>query len=306
MCGQNGVILVDKPAGITSFQTIGKIKKISSTKKVGHTGTLDKFATGLLVVVSGWCTRLVPWFTELDKRYTASIRFGEETDTLDPEGEVIGTAALPPQGEVARVLKDFLGPIEQIPPIYSAVHISGERAYKLARSGKSVDLPPRKVEVHAIEIQAFEPPDMVISVHCSKGTYIRSLARDIGKAAGSRAYVTRLRRTQVGPFLVNDANAPDVIRLDRDLLSPGSVLEQIHGMQKSAASPEIVESIRNGQLIILANLDEPPNADGEVVITDRTGRMVAIIEKKESAFRYKLVVPDLQEPRLGQLTFLSE
>ncbi len=291
MSAQNGIILVDKPAGITSFQTIGKIRKIVCTQKVGHSGTLDKFATGLLVVTTGWCTRLVPWFTGLDKRYIATVRFGEETDTLDPEGEVIGTAGIPREEEVVRVLNDFRGQIEQVPPAYSAVHISGERAHRLARAGRSVYLHQRKVEVYTIDIHSYLPPEMVIEVHCSKGTYIRSLARDIGKAAGSRAYVTRLRRTQVGPFLVDNAGTPDTIRSEKDLISAASALDLINGMQITAVSPDIVESARNGRLINPANFDKPPVTDGEVVITDRTGEMIAIIEKKGSACSYKLVVP---------------
>jgi tRNA pseudouridine55 synthase len=288
---QNGVILVDKPAGITSFQTLGAIKKIACTGKVGHAGTLDKFATGLLVVATGWCTRLAPWFTGLDKQYRATIRFGEETDTLDPEGEVIGTAGIPKNAEVARVIKDFLGPIEQVPPVYSAVHISGERAHRLARAGKPVELQPRRVEISAIEIQSFEPPDMVICVHCSKGTYIRSLARDIGKAAGSRAHVIALRRTHVGPFLVENAVAPDEIQLDKDVIGAASALEHFRDMQKTAVSPEIVKSVRNGQTIDMESLDTPPKADGEIVITDRTGEMIAILDKKGTTCRYRLVVP---------------
>lgn len=291
MSHRYGVILVDKPAGATSFQTLGEIKKISCTRKVGHAGTLDKFATGLLVVVTGWCTRLVPWFTGLDKRYMATLKFGEETDTLDPEGEVISTAGIPQKAEVARVIKDFLGPIEQVPPVYSAVHSSGERAHKLARAGIPVELKPRKVELFAIEIHSFEPPDMVICVHCSKGTYIRSLARDIARAAGSRAHVIGLRRTHVGPFSVDDAINPEAIRLDRDVIGAASALDRICGLQKTAASPEIVESVRNGRKIDPKNLDNPPDADGEVVITDRTGEMIAIIEKTGSACRYRLVVP---------------
>ena len=282
---------MDKPAGITSFQALATVKKVCCTKKVGHTGTLDKFATGLLVVVSGWCTRLVPWFTGLDKRYNATIRFGEETDTLDPEGEVIATAAVPCEAEAARAVKSFLGPIEQVPPHYSAVHTSGERAYRLARAGIEVDLKPRGVKIHSIEVLAFKAPEMEIDVRCSKGTYIRSLARDIGKAAGSRAYITELRRTQVGPFFVDGAAAPAAIELDRDLLDPVIALGRIDGTRISTVSPDIVESVLNGRSLNPANLDTPPTTDGEIVITDRTGEMIAIIDKRGSGCGYKLVVP---------------
>ncbi len=295
MSVRHGIILVDKPAGITSFQTIGAIKKICNTGKVGHTGTLDKFATGLLVVATGWCTRLVPWFTGMDKRYMATIKFGEETDTLDPEGDVIATAGAPAENEVALVLGDFKGRIKQAPPVYSAIHTSGERAHRLARAGKPVGLKEREVEVHEIKMRSFDAPEMVLCVHCSKGTYIRSLARDIGIAAGSRAHVIQLRRTQVGAFSVDDACAPDAITLDKNLIDAASALGRICGLQKTTASPDIVGRLRNGRPIDPANFDNPPIVDGEVMITERSGEMAAIIEKNGPSCSYRLVVPALPE-----------
>ena len=267
------------------------IKKQGYSGKVGHTGTLDKFATGLLVVVTGWCTRLVPWLNDLDKRYIAEVRFGEETETLDPEGEIIATAAVPARSVVERVVSSFLGPIEQVPPVYSAVHTSGERAYKLARSGKDVDLPARRVTIHELKVVSFAPPAMEMSIHCSKGTYVRSLARDIGIASGSRAYLTALRRTDVGPFQVSEAHVPETISLAGDIISPVDALKLIGSMSIASAPDGVVSSLRNGQAVTPADLDKPPDCDGEIVVTDRKGAMVAIVEKLGNSCRYKLVVP---------------
>ena len=286
-----GVLFVDKPSGLTSFQTLNRIKKIADTPKVGHAGTLDKFATGLLVVATGWCTRLMPWFTGLDKRYSATVRFGEETETLDPEGDVIATADLPNKAQVSKAIERFLGPISQVPPIYSAVHASGERAYKLARAGKEVDLKARDVEIYRIEMHSFDAPEMVIGVHCSKGTYIRSLARDIGIEADSRAHLAELRRTQIGPFLIDEAKTPDQIDLKTDLIDPAGALSRIGGLQQSSVSPEILRSIRNGQVISSKSLDEMQLSDGEIMITERSGKLAAIMEKKGDVCRYLLVVP---------------
>ncbi len=258
---------------------------------MGHAGTLDKFATGLLIVVTGWCTRLVPWFTGLDKRYLAEIRFGEETATLDPEGEVIATAGIPERSGVEAALEKFVGPLEQVPPAYSAVHASGTRAHKLARAGKEVDLPARKIEVYGLEIVSYSPPDLTVAVHCSKGTYVRSLARDIGTTAGSRAYVRSLRRTHVGPFVVSAALAPEAISYPADMLDPAEALSMSQVMHKTSASSEIVGKMRNGGGIEPSRLDNPPEADGEIIITDRSGELVSIVEKRGDSCRYRLVVP---------------
>ena len=233
----------------------------------------------------------MPWLNDLDKRYIAEVRFGEETETLDPEGEIIATAAVPARSVVEKAVAGFLGPIEQVPPAYSAVHTSGERAYKLARSGKDVDLPARTVTIHELKVVSFVPPAMEMSVHCSKGTYVRSLARDIGIASGSRAYLTALRRTHVGPFPVSEAHLPETISLAGDIINPADALKLIGSMSITAAPDGVVSSLRNGQGVAPADLDNAPDYDGEIVVTDREGAMVAIVEKRGNSCMYKLVVP---------------
>jgi len=195
-----GYLLLHKNRGITSFDSLHQVKRALKTGKVGHTGTLDKFAEGLLVLLTGKYTSLVPIFNDLDKVYIGRVRFGIETDTLDPEGTVVFTAPVPPKERVLQILPHFIGPQHQIPPAYSAIHVHGQRASERIRSGQTVEMPAREVTIHSIEVLHFEEPIMTIRIHCSKGTYIRALARDIGRATGSCAYLEALHRTAVGPF----------------------------------------------------------------------------------------------------------
>jgi len=201
---RHGLLLLNKKSGLTSFDSLKVIKKAFATGKAGHTGTLDKFATGLLLVLVGRGVKLAPLFSGCDKEYTATVKFGEETDTLDPEGEVIAQAPLPSRRDVEAVLDSFRGAIVQAPPAYSALHINGRRAHELVREGKEPEMKKRPVTVHSLEISSWTPPEMVIQVRCSAGTYIRSLARDIALAAGSRARLSALNRTSVGAFLLAD------------------------------------------------------------------------------------------------------
>ena len=201
----SGLILLHKQPGITSFDSLRDIKRALGTGKAGHTGTLDKFAEGLLLVLTGRALKLSQWFTHCDKQYEGTICFGTETDTLDPEGAVIANAPLPSRETVEQALSQFRGKIEQAPPAYSAIHIDGERASALARRGDAPEMRKRPVEIYRLELLSWEPPHAKIFVHCSGGTYIRSLARDIAFAAGSCAHLTALLRTQVAGFRLEDA-----------------------------------------------------------------------------------------------------
>jgi tRNA pseudouridine55 synthase len=196
----DGLILLHKPPGLTSFDALRDVKRILGTGKVGHTGTLDKFAEGLLLALTGRALKLSPWFTHCDKQYEGTVCFGAETDTLDPEGAVVANAPLPSRENVEQAIPQFLGKIEQAPPVYSAIHIDGQRASALARRGEAPEMRKRPVTIYRLELLSWEPPYAKIFVHCSSGTYIRSLARDIALAAGSRAHLTALVRTQIGGF----------------------------------------------------------------------------------------------------------
>ncbi|AEJ19502.1 tRNA pseudouridine(55) synthase TruB [Gracilinema caldarium] len=205
----DGYLLLHKNSGLTSFDALYQVKRALKTGKVGHTGTLDKFAEGLLVLVIGKYTSLVPIFNELDKVYIGTIHFGKETDTLDPEGTVVCTAPVPLRDRIFAVLPSFLGTQIQIPPAYSAIHINGQRASERMRAGQAVEMQGREIRIHELEVLHYEEPRLTLRVHCSKGTYIRALARDIGRAAESCAYLETLHRVAVGPFTDTDAVDPE-------------------------------------------------------------------------------------------------
>ncbi len=205
-----GFHLIDKPSGITSHRLLSSIKKtVASRGKIGHAGTLDSFASGMLIVLLGRYTRLSDYFMSAGKGYDALLRFGEETDTLDPEGTVVATAPLPRLEDLEAVLPSFTGEILQAPPAYSAVHINGQRAYELALRGEAVEPEARPVSIQRLDLLSYGNGEARLRIACSKGTYIRSLARDIALACGSRAHLRELRRTFSGPFTLEDAMAPE-------------------------------------------------------------------------------------------------
>ena len=216
---EDGVVLIDKPAGWTSFDVVAKIRGhirrgytkqgIKPTKrqlKVGHAGTLDPFATGLLVILLGDATKKATEFLKLDKVYEAEIILGKESTTGDPEGELTAVSdTKPTTEEVQAVLAAFTGEIRQRPPIFSAIKINGRRAYKLARDGKEVEIPERTVTIHSLELLDYTYPSLKIRTHVGSGTYIRSLAVDIGRALGTGAYCKTLRRTRIADWSIDDA-----------------------------------------------------------------------------------------------------
>lgn len=198
------ILLVAKESGMTSFRALSAVKRTLG-KKVGHAGTLDKFAQGLLVVLTGSMTRLNPLFMNLDKRYRAQIRFGFETDTLDPDGAVIARGPIPTFEQIAGAVGQFVGVIDQVPPAYSALHVDGRRASDRVRSGEKVVMEQRRICVHRFDLLGYGQGLLEADITVSKGTYIRSLARDLGRAAGSVAHLEGLTRTEIGPFLLQEA-----------------------------------------------------------------------------------------------------
>ena len=215
----DGILLIDKPAGWTSFDVVAKLRGvrraafkaggITPTKRqlrVGHAGTLDPFATGLLVILLGDATKRSDEFLKQDKTYEATITMGATSSTGDPEGELTKVSdVVPSEVEVLAALARFTGQISQIPPIYSAIKINGQRAYKLARKGQEVEIPTRQVTIHSLELVSYEYPELKIRTHVSSGTYIRSLAQDIGSELGVGAYCSQLRRTVIGEQRIEDA-----------------------------------------------------------------------------------------------------
>ncbi len=210
--GVSGLLLVDKPAGITSHDVVDVTRRAYSERSIGHLGTLDPFATGLLVLLLGRATRLASFIENEPKVYDATIRFGEETDTGDPTGDVIRTAALPSRQAVLDAIPSLTGDIQQVPPEFSAKKVLGAPAYRAARAGETVVLAAAPVTVHEWRIASVSDDELNVSITCGGGTYIRALARDLGRACGSAAHLTSLRRTRSGEFDVLDAATIDDLR----------------------------------------------------------------------------------------------
>lgn len=254
-CNENkqdyfGFLNIYKPAGMTSHDVVYKIRKISGIKQVGHTGTLDPFAEGVLPVCLGKATRLIEYLTD-DKEYLATVQFGKSTATYDLEGEVTNISAFKVnENDILTALKNFEGEIEQLPPIYSAIKVNGKKLYDYARKGQDVEIKPRKVFIEKIELKSFdyENQSAEILIKCSKGTYIRSIAHDLGKITGAYAYLTKLTRTQAGKFIINDAIKLDEIENNFStgmLINPLDVIE----LPQINVKEEELEKIHNGQFL---------------------------------------------------------
>ncbi|MCX7737895.1 MAG: tRNA pseudouridine(55) synthase TruB [Hydrogenothermaceae bacterium] len=237
----DGIVLVDKPIFITSSDLVQKVKKVLK-EKVGHTGTLDYAANGLMILTVGKGTRLTQFFQKLDKEYIATGKLGEITDTYDSQGKVVQTTSVEIQQEgLKKVVASFVGSYDQLPPPYSAKRIQGKRAYQLAKKGINPDLKPVRVHIHNIEILKVDIPFFTIKVSCSTGTYIRSLIKDIGDKVGCGAYMTELRRTKVGGFRVEEA-----VELDRLLKMEREEIERVViPLEKALRFMEIINLTEN-------------------------------------------------------------
>jgi tRNA pseudouridine55 synthase len=260
----HGWIIIDKPVGPGSTQIVSAVKRALRTGgygkvKVGHGGTLDPLASGVLPIAIGEATKLSGRMLDADKAYDFTIGFGVETDTLDAEGKVVATSkSLPGFQDVEDYLVDFIGEIDQVPPAFSALKVDGERAYDLARAGKAVELQTRRVTVHTIDVvagPAYDPIDEItLSCSVSKGTYIRSLARDIARALGTVGHVTMLRRTKAGPFTLSQAISLDKLdelakgrQLEKALLPLTAGLDDIPAL---SVTPDQARALREGRRLI--------------------------------------------------------
>jgi tRNA pseudouridine55 synthase len=248
----NGWVNIDKPQGMTSTQVIGKVRRFTNAQKLGHAGTLDPLATGILPIALGEATKTIPFAQDSDKVYTFTVRWGEERSTDDAEGEVTQTSAKRPTAdEIKNLIPRFVGNIEQTPPQFSAVKIDGQRAYALARAGEDVDIAPRGVTVYALRLDTTGPDSATFSMECGKGTYVRSIARDMGRILGCFGHVSALRRTAVGVFSEENAISLDEFEKivqssppDDFLLPVATVLDDIPALELTAAE---VSRMRNGQ-----------------------------------------------------------
>jgi len=272
--GMFGLLVIHKPAGPTSHDVVAGVRRrLGGGVKVGHAGTLDPFADGVLVVCVGAATRLASYVQAQPKRYRAVLRLGATSSTDDREGEIAPTpgAAEPDELAVREALGRFVGTIEQVPPAHSAVHVDGRRAYKLARAGEPLDLPPRTVTVHSIDLLGYAYPRVSIDVRCGAGTYIRALARDIGSALRVGAYCEQLTRTAVGDFRLEDALRPEDLDPPRQLLPPLAAVGHLPRVTVTAAQ---ADRVTHGNSVILSGEIAP----GEVAVIDSEGNLLAIAE----------------------------
>lgn len=250
--GPEGLLLLDKPKGMTSHDVVDAVRRTLGTRKVGHAGTLDPMATGLLLVGAGRATRLLRFFGDLPKVYEGTARLGVETDTLDADGTVVRSSAVDVSlGQVETAVDALVGESMQRPPAYSAVKVGGRKLYESARAGETVEAPPRRIRVDAFEVRSFDGRDVEFGVTCSGGTYVRVLAADVGTALGCGAHLTRLRRTAIGPYRVDDAEEPDGVTAPRPVEAAVAHLPRvdISGDEANAAS--------NGSILGPAGLAGP-------------------------------------------------
>jgi tRNA pseudouridine55 synthase len=278
----SGYVLLHKPTGITSFRALNGIKFRLGTGKVGHAGTLDPFAEGLLIVLCGSLTRLNERFSSFDKTYEASIRLGSETDTLDTEGVVIASAPVPSRRDFEEALPRFVGDQMQVPPVFSAIHVDGKRSHELARNGKAVELAPRPVSIRSIEMMGWsDEVTAQVRVTCSKGTYIRSLARDIGLACGSRGYLSALKRTAIGPFLDSMAVDPEGFDPAVHVSAFTSDTARALRLGSVALKPQSALHFMNGKVLADALFEEIPTEGSSCVFLE--GDFVGMIERDASS-----------------------
>lgn len=292
-----GALLVDKPAGPTSHDVVKWARRSLGVRKIGHTGTLDPFASGLLILLVGPVTRLAEYLSALPKKYEARARLGVSTDTHDVEGRIVNVqdpGVVPTQEQIEAELAAFEGRVQQVPPQFSAKKVGGERMYKKARRGDTVQLPPVDVEIFQIRLTDYIPPDIGFTLTCSSGTFVRAVARDLGDRLGVGAHLTALRRTAVGAFSVDHAVPGDVLR-------EGLCPDATHWLEPAAAVGHLttvrVEAdaalrLRQGGAIVWSEETEP--GTGEPIAVMDEGGLVGIAEIRNGRLAPKkiLTVPD--------------
>lgn len=284
MPAPDGLVVVDKPADWTSHDVVARMRRLAGTRKVGHAGTLDPMATGVLLVGVGKATRLLGHLALTEKAYDATIRLGRATNTDDAEGEVTaeaGAAAVTDEA-VHSGIKPLTGPIEQIPPQVSAIKVNGRRAYKQARKGENVELAARPVTVYAFTVTAIRRDgpyvDVDAGVVCSSGTYIRALARDLGAALGVGGHLTALRRTRVGPYDLDAAHTLDELAASLDVLPLGDAVAA--AFPRRDVTPEQARAVAHGGRLAPAGL-----GPGPVGVFAPDGELLALVEERDGAAR---------------------
>lgn len=276
-----GILLVDKPAGITSHDVVDKIRKAAGMRRVGHTGTLDPGATGLLILCLGWATRLADFFVDQEKTYEGVLRLGVTTDSYDMDGRVVEEKQVPDLNEddIRAVFARLTGDIEQLPPMISAVKVGGKRLYKLARQGETVERQPRPVKVYEFSLLSYTAPDAAFRVRCSRGTYARALCHDAGALLGCGGMLAALRRTQVGPHRVADAAPVDAFRTPEDVTSRLMPIEKALDMPVvSVRGFSRKTALSGGALTRQDIMADCPVSEGWVQVTAENGALLALAE----------------------------
>jgi tRNA pseudouridine55 synthase len=286
----DGVLIIDKPLGPTSFDVVQKVRKLTGTKKAGHTGTLDPMATGVLPICLNDATKIAGYILHADKTYETTLRLGVETDTQDAQGKIIRERPVPEltHARIEEVLKQFRGPLRQIPPMYSAIKVNGQRLYELAREGKEVEREARDVVVHSLELLQFEGTQLSLRVHCSKGFYVRVLGADIGEALGCGAHLTALRRIQSGPFQLQHAVTLEMLQVPENwqskVVGMCAALSELPMLQVTEAE---AKKVLHGGAVL-----RPGHPEVTVRVMDPGERMLAIasVEASDGKVRYLRVL----------------
>lgn len=280
----NGIILVDKPCGWTSHDVVGKLRGILRERRIGHSGTLDPMATGLLVVFAGRATRAVEFAEADSKEYIAGLRLGVSTDTQDTTGNVLNTCeTLPSKDELIAAANGFLGEISQIPPMYSAIKINGKKLYELARRGEIVERSPRKVTISKLELVGEDKCDYILDIHCSKGTYIRTLCSDIGDKLGCGGCMSSLRRVKAGVFSITQAYTMEQIQAAADLGGLDGIIIPVDTLFTDKPKLTVNEfeekKLRNGNTI------KTKSADGTYRVYSESGEFLLLAEVKDNLLK---------------------
>ena len=288
----DGLVVVDKPAGLTSHDVVAQVRRIYSIRRVGHAGTLDPDATGVLLVGVGRVTRLLRFLSEAGKSYRGEVAFGVATDTFDASGTVTERREMRlGRAEVEAAAKHFVGEIDQVPPMVSAVKIGGRRLYELHRQGQVVERPPRRVRVDRLEVEAFEDgpfPRATICVECGSGTYIRSLAADLGAQLGGPAHLAWLRRLSVGPFTLAEARTLEVVaEAPEDALLPP--VDAVRGLDRADVDAETARGVSHGAVFPVAALGAA-GSSGPVAVVGPEGALLALYQRGRVAARPLVVL----------------
>ncbi len=278
--GVTGVLVLNKPSSITSRKVVDQVARLAPHSKVGHAGTLDPLATGVLIVCIGPATRLVENLQDLPKTYRTTVRLGARSDTLDADGqiEIEPSPRIPSLHEIDQALHPLTGIIDQRPPAYSALKVQGRRAYDLARAGRPPELAPRRVRIDRIEVLQFNWPDLELEIDCGSGTYIRSIARDVGETLGCGGFVQTLVRTRTGPFTLAEAIEPALLSSESIYQYLRPALDAVGGLPRLMLDSGQVQSVAAGRRLRTQDLGAVPTDAGQVALLDPEGILIALGE----------------------------